>query len=75
MPSESSGLYEAMRSYTAAALQFVSKQCPERPSYLMPSLSNWKRASDQRFQVYDESIPYWVDCILHLVEQRCASQP
>lgn len=64
MPSESSELYEALRSYTAAALQLVSKQCPERPPDLMPSPYNWKRASDQRFQVYDESIPYWVDCLL-----------
>jgi hypothetical protein len=64
MPSESSELYEAMRSYTAAALQLVSKQCPERPPYLMPSPDNWKRVSDHRFQVYDESIPYWVGCIL-----------
>jgi hypothetical protein len=32
MPSESSELYEAMRSYTAAALQLVSKQCPEGPN-------------------------------------------
>jgi hypothetical protein len=30
----------------------------------MPSPDNWKRVSDHRFQVYDESIPYWVDCIL-----------
>jgi hypothetical protein len=64
MPSESSELYEALRSYTAAALQLVSKQCPERPPDLMPSPYNWKRASDQRFQVYDESIPYWADCLL-----------
>jgi hypothetical protein len=64
MPSESSELYEAMRSYIAAALQLASKQCPERPPYLMPSSTNWKCASDQRFQVYDESIPYWVGCIL-----------
>jgi hypothetical protein len=64
MPSESSELYEAMRSYTAAALQLISKQCPEGPSYLMPFPDNWKRDSEQRFRVYDKSIPYWVDCIL-----------
>src|SRR2546425_306541 len=64
MPSESSELYEAMRSYTAAALQLVSKQCPEGPPYLMPLPDNWKRDSDRRFRLYDESVPYWVDCIL-----------
>lgn len=64
MPSESSELYEAMRSYTAVALQLVSKQCPEGPPDLMRSPDNWKRDSDRRFRVYDESIPYWVGCIL-----------
>jgi hypothetical protein len=64
MSSESSELYEAMRSYTAVALQLLSEQCPEGPPELMRFLDDWKRDSDRRFRLYDRSWPYWVHCIL-----------
>jgi len=56
-------LYDAMRAYTATAFRLLSERCAPAPPKTRPFSDEWRRDSDGLFRLYDESEPYWRDCI------------